>query len=142
MVSDEDVIELDVSDLIEDLQGYEDRLKNLPLDLYGMMMISKVDEMFQSEGASGTDGPWEPLSPSTIKRHPRRAGGMLLQDTGAMAASNFTSERGFDLTLYNTSGQSRWHLGGTEHMPKRDFFAINFAELLDEMGENAIQELQ
>lgn len=139
---EDDVIELDVSDLIDVIDVYEMRLKNLPMDLYAQMLLSKVDEMFQTQGASGTEGVWQPLSESTLRRHPRRRGGMVLQDTGAMAAGNMAETREFDIQINNAKAYARWHLGGTDRMVQRDFFAINYAQALDEIGDLVVQELQ
>lgn len=141
MAGDDQVAEFDVSALVRELDGYEQRLKNLPLDVFGMLLVAKVDEMFQSEGAAGSEGPWEPLSPATLKRHPHRRGGLLLQDTGATAAGVHSDERGMDVFLIASTAQSRFILDGTEHMPARDFFALNFPRVLDELGELVLEEL-
>jgi hypothetical protein len=137
---DDSDVEIDATDMLEELSGYEDVLKNLPMEVYGMLLVSKVDEMFQSQGAAGTDGAWDPLMASTLKRHPRRRGGMILQDTGATAAGVYAEQVGHTMQLMASTHQSRYLLGGTENMVKRDFFALNFAAVLEELGEMVVQE--
>lgn len=139
-MEDDSEVELDVSDLLEELDGYEEVLKNLPMEVYGMMLVSKVDEMFQTQGGAGTDGVWEPLRASTLRRHPRRKGGQILQDTGATAAGIYAEEVGFTMQLMASTKQSRYLLSGTENMVKRDFFALNFSKVLEELGEMVVQE--
>lgn len=141
MNEDEGTVEVDVRDLLRSLDDYEARVKNLPMDVYAMLLVSKVDEMFQTEGASGTDGPWQPLSASTLRRHPRRRGGQLLQDSGATAASVGAEEQGHVISLYAGTAQTRFHIQGTEFMPRRDFFALNFPLVLEELASLVAQEL-
>lgn len=141
MSEDEGTVEVDVKELLRAIDGYEERIKNLPMDMYAMLLVSKVDEMFQTEGAAGTDGPWEPLMASTLKRYPRRKGGQILQDTGATAASVGADERGHVISLYAGTAQTKFHIEGTDNMVRRDFFALNFPLVLEELASLVAQEL-
>lgn len=133
--------EFDVSDLSREVQKATRRLKNLPMDYLGQILIGHVDDMFQSEGAAGTAGAWEPLKQSTIERHPRRAGGMILQDTGATANIQVTESSNFSVTVASPTVQAQHHLDGTDSMVARDFFALRFNDVLDDMGRAVLEEL-
>lgn len=51
-----------------------------PLKEGGVYMEQAIGKRFNS-------APWAPLSPATIARHPRRAGGKPLNDTGRLRSS-------------------------------------------------------
>lgn len=133
-------VEVDATDLVEFFDERMEIVKNLPMELYAQLFLTKVDEMFETQGAAGTDGPWPALSEETLRRHPRRQGGMILQDTGATAAGVNASIEGENMQFYSATAYGRHHLGGTSKMPKRDFFAINYSAFLDEIGELVVQE--
>lgn len=137
---DEVNVQVDVSDLNRAIHRYEDRTKNLPMDLVGQMLVNAADEMFDTEGAAGTDGPWTPLAESTLKRYPRRVGGQILQDTGATAAVQVDEIQEFSVTITSPTGWSGFHIDGTRYMPKRDFFAFDFGKVLDDVGDEVLQE--
>lgn len=135
-------VRFDMSGLRKAIHRYETKTKNLPMDLLGTLMVNATDEMFETQGASGADGVWEPMSPATIVRNPRRAGGQLLQATGATANIQVDEVSEFSVTIISPTGYSGFHIDGTEHMPKRDFFAFQFSQVLDAMGDLALQEYQ
>jgi len=124
------------------LHRYKARNKNLPMDLVGQLIVNDVEEAFETQGGSTTDGGWDPLADSTIMRTPARAGGRILQRSGAMAAIQVTKVSGFRVTVASPVEYSKFHLEGTKHMPKRDFFALNFPNLLDSIGDLLLQEFQ
>ncbi len=136
------MVEVDVSDLVRALRRYENKIQNLPMDVLGQILVNEADEIFQTEGASGSDGKWEALMDSTIARSPRRDGGQILQDTGATATVQVTEVSGFSVSIGSTTAYGGFHITGTQHMPKRDFFAFNFADVLDQIGDATLQEFQ
>ena len=137
-----DVVHFDMSGLHRAIRRYETKTKNIPMDLLGTLMVNAADEMFETEGASGSDGVWEPMSPATVVRNPRRAGGQLLQAIGATANIQVDEVSGFSVTIASEADYSGFHISGTDAMPKRDFFAFQFAKVLDDMGDLALQEYQ
>lgn len=133
-------VDVDTSALERSIRRFEGRVKNLPMDVVGQLLVNAAEEMFETEGAAGTDGAWRPLMETTIRRHPRRAGGQILQDTGATANIQIGEVSAFDVTIVSPTGYAGFHLDGTEYMVKRDFFAFNYASVLDEVGDELLQE--
>lgn len=136
------IVDFNMEQLTRTLRRFQTKTTNQPMDLLGQLVVNAVDEMFETEGEAGTDGGWDPLKDSTIMRSPRRSGGSILQDTGAMAAVQVTEVSGFSVTVGSAAAYSRFHLEGTKTMVKRDFFALNFPKLLDAMADLALQEYQ
>lgn len=134
-------VEFDTSDLRTKIRSYENRLKNLPMEVYSALLLGYVDEMFETQGASGVDGPWEPLKESTLKRHPRRRGGQILQDTGATAGEQDQRIVGQQITMRPTTAYGGWHIEGTTKMVRRDYYAINFPKFLSELDELVLVDL-
>lgn len=135
------VVHFDTKEIQKALRRYENKIENLPMDVLGQLLITATDDMFQSEGGKGTDGIWSPLAESTIARRPNRAGGQLLQDTGAMAAVQISEIQELSVEIAAAPAYSKFHLDGTTRMPKRDFFALNFDEVLDELGDATLEEM-
>ncbi len=123
-------------------QRFGDKIKNLPWQQFGTFMLGAVDEMFETSGAAGTDGEWTPLAASTIERRPDRAGGQILEDTGAMAAIQIFDIGEDSVTIGSNPRYAKYHLDGTSNMDKRDFFALNFAVVLDDLADLAMQEMR
>lgn len=135
-------IQLNIDELIARLRRMEANSMTLPMESFAALVLGEVDDMFKTQGASGADGTWAPFSPETLKRHPRRVGGMLLQDTGATANIQVGSFDEQSFVVRSPTAYARFHITGTRHMPKRNFFALNFPELLDQMSELVMQELK
>lgn len=135
-------VEFDVSALLRVERKFITRNKNLPMDLLGQLLVSEVDDVFQTEGAAGADGAWQPMSPATVERNPRRSGGQLLQATGATANIQVGNTSENSVTIFSPTSQAKFHLSGTEFMPKRDFFALRFDDVLEAMGDLVLQEFQ
>lgn len=135
-------IKVDARNVGVALRRYSSRSKNLPMDAFAQLMLGEIDDLFQSQGASGTDGAWAPFSEATLKRHPRRAGGSLLQATGATANIQVRSVGPDTVDLVSPTEWAPAHIEGTRNMPKRDFFAVNYSHVLDEIGDLALQEIQ
>ena len=135
-------VRFDMTGMRQAIRRYETKTQNIPMDLMGQLMVSEADNMFETEGAAGSEGAWAPLMPSTIARSPRRAGGKILQDTGATANIQVGEISGFSVTVLSPTGYSGFLAGGTENMVRRDFFAFTFSNVLDAMGDLVLQEFQ
>lgn len=135
-------IKVDTSSLGKALRRYEDRTKQPPMPALANLLINEVDEVFQTQGAAGTDGEWDSLKDSTLKRNPRRVGGQILQATGATAAIQVQELTAFSVVVESPTSYAGYHVTGTKFMKKRDFFAIKFSHVLDEMADMALQEYQ
>lgn len=133
-------VKFDVTQLTRAVRRYEQRTKNLPMDLMGQLLINATEEMFETEGAAGEQGAWRPLQESTLKRNPRRAGGRILQATGATANIQVKEVSEYSVTIESPTDYAAWHLDGTDVMPARDFFAFRFGKVLEAMGDLALQE--
>jgi len=134
-------VTVDTSDLEAELQRrFGDKVKNLPMHTYSGLLIGAVDEMFETSGAAGSEGEWEPLSMATLQRRPNRAGGQLLIDSGAMAAVQVFSVDADSVTIGSQTAYSGFHVDGTQNMARRDFFALNFPKVLDELADMMLQD--
>lgn len=133
-------VDIDTRELRQALRRYEDKTRNLPMDLVGQMLVNAADEMFETEGAAGSKGAWTPLAETTLKRHPRRRGGMILQDTGATAQVQVDEVSQFSVTIISPTGYSGFHIDGTRYMPERDFYAFRFDKVLDDIGDEVLEE--
>ena len=95
-------------------------------------IANAVDDLINSEG----DGSWPELAPSTILRHPRRSGGMLLQDTGHLAQMEMDSGPDW-AEVRSSANYAGFHIDGTKNMPSRDWSDID----LDKLMNDAINEI-
>ncbi len=131
-------VTLDVVDLERVVDSVGWRVKDIPMSLLGEGMITAIDELIQSEG----DGKWTPFAASTLLRHPRRAGGLLLQNTGLLA--NLQMETGPDwVEVESPAPYSYWHTVGTKRtkMPARDFLAVDMGAVLEELADLVADEV-
>jgi len=135
-------IRINVDELVAKLTRMSANAATLPMDAFAAMMVADVDDLFQSQGKTGTDGEWAPFRPATLLRHPRRIGGMLLQDTGATANIQVTEVTQQSVTIRSPTSYAGFHVTGTRSMAKRNFFAINYPDLVERMSELAIEELK
>jgi phage gpG-like protein len=135
-------VRLDPDDLVMRIERMGGNSKMLPMDAFAALVVAEIDDVFQSEGVEGTEGKWDPLSLETLRRHPRRRGGKILQDTGAMANVQVKEAGDMRVVIASPTGYAQHHITGTRNMPKRDFFALNFEELLEELGILALQEME
>lgn len=123
------------------LIAYVRRTESLPLDIITEGLVTAIDDVIQSEGY----GEWPDLAPSTLRRHPRRRGGQLLQDTGQLAnIQHMPGSPGPDFVevgspapyaIYHTSKQKR------SVIPLRDFLDIDMTTVLDGIGDDIMKEL-
>lgn len=112
--------------LLQKVAGKVDNFQT-PLKQSGVYMEGAIGRRFSHTSS------WAPLSPATIRRHPHRAGGRVLNDTGRLRAS-VTSGATKQLSptvlrygtslvyapLHNFGGQTRFG-----YVPKREFLYFN-----------------
>lgn len=133
-------INVDVSDLNAVLAGYIRRSNNLDTSVISSILATEIDDVIQSEGKAGEKGEWDEFSPVTFDLHPRRIGGMLLQDTGVLANIQ-ESSGGFWGMAESPAEYAHWHVTGTGNMPERDFLAVELNRVTDEVADTLMQEI-
>jgi hypothetical protein len=134
-----DVI-VDISDVISKLKKYGLRDRNVDMSIAAEALRSAMSDLIRSEGALGTEGLWRPLSPSTLRAHPNRIGGRLLQDTGLLAnIQTRVSPRSAE--AYSPAPYGGYHVTGTRKMPRRDFTAVRWGPLLDDIADSIMVEV-
>lgn len=136
-------VEFDVRDLTAKIGRYQKRLKNISMAVVAEILQTAVDNLIQSEGVEGTQGRWKGFSPVTFKIHPEREGGSLLQATGQLANMQ-PSEGDWYAMVTSSAPYAGYHITGTRKpdMPSRDFFALKFDEVLDEIGDMILEEVE
>jgi hypothetical protein len=126
------IVNVDMTDVIRELEDIVHDVETYPMELIAEGLVGAIDDEIESEGK----GQWEPLSPNTIKRRPKRRFGALLQDIGPLA--NIQPAHGPDWAEAASSAPyAGFHITGTEHMPKRDWTDID----LDYVMEGFIDEI-
>lgn len=123
------------------LTAYVRRMNSMPLDILSDALIAAIDDLIRSEG----NGEWPELADSTIRRHPRRRGGMLLQDTGLLAnIQHVAGSPGTDwvevgspapYAIYHSSRRAR------RIIPLRDFLDIDMLTVLDDISDSILREI-
>lgn len=104
----------------------------VPLRQSGIYMESSIGKRFRAGG--GSAGMWKPLAASTIERHPHRAGGKPLNDTGDLKRSVTTgsSKRITAKRLYYGFGSgvvyAAAHNFGHKQIPQRQFLYFDAAD--------------
>jgi phage gpG-like protein len=129
-----------------ELNGIDKKMKKLvkgvdaldiPLKQSGIYMESSIGKRFRNAG--GSRGSWKPLAASTIKRHPHRAGGKPLNDTGRLRQSvtSGSTKKVVGKRLYYSMASSlvyaASHNFGYKQIPKREFLYF------DSQDERAIK---
>jgi len=129
-------VQFDMRDLEKALGEYTRKIKAVPMNVVAEMLATAIDDEIQSEGR----GSWPGFSPNTIKRHPRRAGGSLLQDTGLLA--NIQKSEGNDWAQATSPAPyAGFHVTGTKNMPARNFLDLNMGEILEEIAAYIADEI-
>lgn len=129
------IVHFDLSDLVSVFNDIADSVESYPMELVTTDMVGSVDELIDSQG----NGEWDPLKDSTIRRHPRRAGGRLLQDTGLLA--NIQPSNGPDWAeVASPAPYSGFHVTGTRNMVKRDWTDIDMDLLLDNILDAIMED--
>lgn len=99
-----------------------------PMKNSGIIIEQSIAKRFRSGGGSR---PWARLAPSTIKRHPHRAGGKPLNDTGRLRSSVTAgaNKRVSGKKLHYTFGSgveyAAIHNFGGRHIPQREFLYLD-----------------
>lgn len=114
------------------IRAYGERAQNPPMRLVGEIIAAEVDDVIQSEGEAGTKGKWEGFSQKTLELHPRRVGGMLLQDTGLLANLQ-TRSNAVEAEVASPAPYATFHVTGTKNMPARNFLAIDFDRVMEQI---------
>lgn len=117
------------------------------LQIIGEILTTRIDDLIQSEGATGVKGSWDPFSSVTFKLHPGRRGGKLLQKTGQLASMQ-TSYGSNWVQVGSPAPYAAAHITGVLDnpmpnmgpIPSRDFLAIHLGEALDEAADSIAQE--
>lgn len=128
--------------LEETLKMYVRRLDGIPMEVLAEGLITAIDDEIQTEG----QGEWRDLADSTLRRHPNRKGGQLLQgDTGELAnIQHMSSSPGPDFVevgspapyaIYHTSPKPR------KQIPLRDFLDIDMAAVMDGIADDILREI-
>lgn len=127
-------VDVDMSDVKAILGDLERRVCAFPMHLIAEGLSGAIEDEIYSEA----DGTWEPLSPATLKRRPRRIGGMLLQDRGLLA--NIQVAEGPDWAeAASPAPYAGFHITGTENMPARDWTDINMESVLEQFAEDVLE---
>ena len=129
-------VKVDTSDLANAIKSYETKARSIPLSLLAIPVLTRVDDLIQSEG----EGRWPGFRPSTLRRHPNRVGGKLLQSSGALAAmqTEFSSD---EAVIFSPAAYGPFHADGTRKMQKRDYTDIDMDSTLVEIAVAIAQEL-
>ena len=137
----------DTQEITRELKRLGAKIQNVPMSIISEALIAAIDDEIQSEGR----GRWPVFSPVTLKLHPRREGGRLLQDTGLLA--NMQSTEGSNwVKVKSPARYSGFHVTGTTQrniyrilaphtMPKRDFLDIDLPRVLGEAVESILTEV-
>ena len=137
------VVEFKVEKLQARIKAMGARSKNLPMDLLGQIMADAIDDVIDSEGKAGTQGKWDPFvwERETGRRpDPRRVGGKLLQDIGLLA--NIQVDAGQNEVLVGSPAPyAHFHLVEGPNRPVRDFLAIDFDAVLEEISDVVTREI-
>lgn len=129
-------VQFDMRDLAEKLDYYGVKAESFPMSLLSEGLVEAIDDEIQSEG----QGTWDGFSPETLRRHPRRQGGLLLQDTGQLAS--IQAEEGADYAeAWSPAPYAKWHVGGTSRMEARNFLDINLDDVLEQLAEVFVDEV-
>ena len=135
-------VEFDMSNLESRLNGYKIREKNLDMSVIAEILRTHMDDLINSQGATGEQGKWKGFAPSTLKRNPKRIGGMLLQRTGIAGLADFGIDINQETILaYSPAPYAKYHVKGTKHMPRRDPTAVKMGPLLDEIAETILEDV-
>lgn len=129
-----------------ELNGTDEVIKRLQdgTEDFKKPLRNSATYMEKSIGTRFRKAPWKPLSPATIKIHPRRAGGKPLNDTGTLKRSvtagaiknvgKYKLRYGTALKyapLHNFGGRGGWG----KYIPKREFLYF------DHKDERTIQRI-
>lgn len=133
-------VRVDITQIDAVLRGFVSRSKNIDESFIAQVLSTAVDDVIQSQGRDGTDGPWDEMKRATWSWNPRRKGGALLQATGLLANMQDVSGDGF-AKIKSPAPYAHWHVTGTKHMAQRNFLAIDLAKASNEIGDYLTAEI-
>lgn len=135
-----DDITIDTSEIERVFRSMGSRAARPPMNLVAEELKVAVDDVLQAQGAIGGGKQWDGFRPSTLRRNPRRQGGMLLQRTGLLA--NFQTRHGTNFAeIRSPASYAGFHITGTRNMAQRDFFAIDWDKTLELMGNVVLDDI-
>lgn len=123
-------VKFETRELREVLGAMRDRGKNLgdAMKFIAHDMVDRVEDNFDSEGASSPVGKWKGLAQATLDRRRKKGrGAKILQDTGKMATQT-TADWGNDYAeAFNNAEQAKYHVSKKPRrkIPLRDFLSMD-----------------
>ena len=135
-------VEVDTSELVHLLGRAGIQARSINMSIVAVALAAEIDDILDSEGQKSKRAQkWDPLEGTTVRRHPQRAGGSLLQATGLLAnIQTRTAQQ--TATASSPAPYAGFHVVGTVSMVARDFLDIDDARLLDEIGNDVLMEWQ
>lgn len=125
------MISVDLNNVPENLARAARQVRDfkVPLRQSAVYLEGSISRRFSSGG--GSQGKWKRLSPATIKRNPRRAGGIPLSDTGRLKQSVTSgavkqySPKQLRYTLGANVKYAKIHNFGGRRIPARPFMYVD-----------------
>jgi hypothetical protein len=138
---------------IEQMGGAFERPAELARPAVEEWIAETEREQFDTEGAAGASGPWQPLALSTAYRKAAEGHGpRILERTGAMreVLTSLDGIRGLveasgDKITFRLPAPASYHQRGTDRMPAREVFAPSEdqkARLRARLQKTAAEELR
>lgn len=101
------------------------------------ILVSAVNDVFEAQGPG-----WPALAPATITaRRGGGAGARMLIDSGNLVGSITRAWAAHEAEAYTEVPYAGFHVSGTSRMPARDFMAVNWDEVMDEVHRLALLQL-
>lgn len=133
-------IKFDATKVEAKFKRFGQRARDLDNSLITALLLEFVEDVFDSQGVAGADGKWDAFQPSTLKRHPNRAGEQLLFNTGVLA--NFQSATKGDTSIVSSPPRyAKYFATGTKHMAKRNPFAVKKKKFMQEAETIIVLEI-
>lgn len=128
----------DMSELCEAVQRMEERARQVPMAVVAAPFVTAIDDEIQSEGR----GRWPGFAEATLRMHPHRKGGKLLQDTGRLANIQVYDMTAVGSAVIFSPAEYAWkHADGYKRIPKRDFLDIDMDDTLEKACNAVVQEI-
>ena len=117
-----DKVTVDTSDLGRIFSELNARAQSIPMAMVAAPFVTAIDDEIQSQGK----GKWPPFADATLRMHPRRKGGKLLQDTGQLAQMQVDEQDAIQTAFVFSPADYAWkHANGYKRIPKRDYLDID-----------------
>lgn len=104
-----------------------------------LLLVEEVDEMFETSG----HGQWEGFSENTMRRRGNIDNAKLLIDTGRLAASITPASTATEAEAFTNVEYAKYHVSDAprKKIPKRDFFDIDTASVVEEAADLLLREI-